>query len=484
MPNLLEQQRINTARASATAQVEWYAKNNLYYKEPPKPGRASWGLALHPHFITPKQHQELLTVTPRVIEDYHRASAHLMELALASKVRRDSPTLARLHQVLTFTNPSETEALWKEMLAMGKTMPASSRPDILTPQDPTKRFQHIECNADGSADKGNTLGVAKVTTEVLGYETVGIGLDRAFIQGIRQQLPQHDQITVATVLPDNYRTEYEAQNNFFVDQVNGNDGINWLSAKVSELRHQPDGVYVGNTKVDIVDREVKAPGFTDDHGFEAEMALYRSVVEQKVDLLGSVLPHSDKLFLAAIFDPELESTIETIIGTTGLARLRAHHPTTHLFDPAKKTYRFDGQDYSVDELKSTDGKATVLKHTGDNIYTTGSNGVYISKGYQNQKWHQALEDAMTTGIGRRTHLIIQELVEPQRFPIEAISSTTAEPKTYTVPNRMAPYFVWNGARYVLGDLLVTAGTDREVTTLQSFNIHGQRANSYQGVAVK
>lgn len=484
MPSPLEQQRIDTARASAAAQVEWYSQNKLFYKEPPKPGRASWGLGLHPHFITSQQHNELVTTTPLVIADYHRTAAYLLELTLNPNIRKDSRILEKLHQVLTYTNPPETENLWKAMLARGKKMPGSSRPDILISDDSSRPWQHIEYNADGSADKGNTLGVARVTQEVLGYPTVGIGLDQAFAQEIRQQLPHRDQITVATILPDAYRTEYDPQNKFFAKKADEIAGISWTTARVSQLEYRPDGVYTDGKKIDFIDREVKTPGFTDSHDFRPEMDLYRSVIEGKVELFGTVLPHGDKLFLAAIFDPNLTSTIETLIGNAGLARLRAYHPTTHLFDPHQKTYRFDDQDYSIDDLKQPDGIGTVLKHTGDNMNTTGSNGVFISRGYKNETWRETIDQAKITGLGRRTHLVIQELIEPQRFAIQAISSTTATPKDYTVPVRFAPYYVRIGDHYVLGDVLVTAGTDREVTTLQSFNIHGQRDNSYQGVAVK
>lgn len=484
MPTLIEQQNIDRARASAKAQVSWYADHNLYYKEPPKPGRASWGIALHPHFITPDQHQTLTQTTPKVIEDFHRVSTHILSLALDPRIRRESHTLETIYQVLTFTNPPETEKLWREMLALGKILPGSSRPDILLPEDTARPFQHIEYNADGSADKGNTLGLAKVTQEVLGYPTVGIGLDKAFIQGIRHQLPQHDQITVATVLPDAYRTEYDPQNEFFSKQVDGMDGVQWLTTKVSQLKYRPDGVYVGDKKIDIVDREIKAPGFTDNHDFKDEMALYKAVLENKVGLFGSVLPHSDKLFLATIFDPDLKATIAGLIGTEGLQRLRRYHPTTHLFDPARKTYQFGSDKYSIDELRDPNNRPTVIKHTGDNIYTTGSNGVFISRGYRNEQWGEMMDKALLTGVGLRTHLIVQDLVEPQRFPVETISSTTADPKTWAVPVRFAPYYVWNGTEYELGDALVTSGTDRQVTTLNSLNIHGQRDNTPQGVAVK
>lgn len=481
----MEQQHIDWARLTAQSQINWYADRNLYYKEPPKPGRASWGIALHPHFITPEQYATLTTVTPDIISSYHQMSAHLLRLALDPNVRGESPILERMHHVLTIANPPETEALWKEMLALGKTMPASSRPDILIPSGSNIPLQHIEYNADGSADKGNTLGVAKVTQEVLGSQTVGISLDQAFIKGIRHQLPNHDLITVATVLPDNYRTEYDPQNIFFAKQINDTEGINWLSAKVSQLDYRSTGVYVGDKKIDIVDREIKAPGFLDTHNFQTEMDLYKAVIEQKVEMFGSVLPHGDKFFLAALFDPALESIIKGVIGESSLKRLRAYHPTTHLFTPDKRSYQFKDKEVMIDEIRNpSPDQGFVLKHTGDNIYTTGSNGVFISLGYKSEGWSDIVDQALATGLGRRTYLVLQELVEPQRFGIEAISSTTAVPKKFTVPTRFAPYYVRIGDEYVLGDALVTSGTDREVEKLNSFNIHGQRDNTYQGVAVK
>jgi hypothetical protein len=187
---------------------------------------------------------------------------------------------------------------------------------------------------------------------------------------------------------------------------------------------------------------------------------------------------------SSLFDPDLEAVIVGQIGKAGLQRLRQYHPTTHLFDPSKKTYPFGSQEYSIDDLRDSANRPTVIKHTGDNIYTTGSNGVFISRGYKNEKWGEMVDKAMATGIGLRTHLIIQDLVEPQHFQVQTISSITAEPKQWTVPVRFAPYYVWTGTAYEPGDILVTAGTDRQVTTLHSLNIHGQRDNTYQGVAVK
>lgn len=481
MPSPQEQDRINVARANAQAQVDWYSKNKLYYKEPPKEGRASWGIALHPHFISPQQYRTLRETTPKVIADYHRVSTYLLSLALEPGIRRDSWTLSSLYNVLTYATPPETEVLWKEMIAAGKTKPASSRPDILIPQEPTRPWQHIEYNADGSADKGNTLGVAKVTQEVLGFPTIGIGLDIAFMKGLRRRLPDHDQITVATVVPSAYRTEYTPQNEFFAKQIDGRDSIRWISASLSQMEYRSDGVYTDGTKVDIVDREFKAPGFSDDHDFAPEMALYKAVLENKVEIFGSALPYGDKIFLATLFDANLEPTIVGLIGQGGLQRLRTYHPTTHLLSPNKSLYTFGNQDFTIRDLKYPGNKSGfVLKHTGDNTYTTGSNGVYFSHGYQSSEWPSVVESAHRTGVGKRTPLIIQELVYPQPFPIETITSTTAEPKSMIVPVRFAPYYIDDD----LGDALVTAGTDREVEKLNSFNIHGQKKNSYQGVSVK
>jgi hypothetical protein len=189
-----------------------------------------------------KQYRTLRETTPKVIADYHRVSTYLLSLALEPGIRRDSWTLSSLYNVLTYATPPETEVLWKEMIAAGKTKPASSRPDILIPQEPTRPWQHIEYNADGSADKGNTLGVAKVTQEVLGFPTIGIGLDIAFMKGLRRRLPDHDQITVATVVPSAYRTEYTPQNEFFAKQIDGRDSIRWISASLSQMEYRSDGV--------------------------------------------------------------------------------------------------------------------------------------------------------------------------------------------------------------------------------------------------
>lgn len=485
MPTLVEQQIISAAQASAVKQVDWYNQHQLYYDKPPKAGRASWWLALKPHFVTPQEHEILTTETPAVIRDYHRTSSYLLEMALKPKVRQDSPTLDRLHQVVTHNVPLTTVGLWQELLNKGKNLPATSRPDLLISASGSTRFKHIEYNADGSADKGNTLGVNLVMHQVLKHQPIGIGLDAAYIQGIRAQLPHHETITVATILPDAYRTEYDPQNRFFAKQAHGIDeGVNWISAKLSEVEIRPDGVYTDGKKIDIIDREIKTPGFTDEYDFQNESDLLKAVVEDKVHLFGSVLPHGDKLFLATLFDPNLEHDIEGVIGVDGLARLRTWHPTTYLFDPNQKKYIFNGKEHDIGSIKNPGQGGFVLKHTGDNIYTTGSNGVYFSRGYKSDRWPEIVDRAIQTGMGKRNHLILQEMVDPQPFEVETISSTTATPKTVLVPNRFAPYYVWDGSAYILGNALVTAGTDREVTNLNSVNIHGQRDNTYQGVALR
>lgn len=471
---------------SRVAAIEGYLRDNsLYYgMQPQANGDSSWTLSPENHRVTPEQEKSLTVDFPQFIKGFHDGTGRLLHAALKPGFERN-PKLLRLNRHLTAGVPTETQELWAQAASSGQKV-FSSRPDMVI--DPFGRYKIIEYNTDGGADKGNTQGVNDYAREVLGEEILGGNLAQVFVDTIREYHP-NDTLVVATVLPNNYRKEYEFQNRYFANQADRygiKHGIRWLAAGLSDVEITGSGVFVYSAgqkmRVDVIDREFKLPGFTphDDYTYDDEVALVKEALEGKVDMLGSILPFMDKVLFSTLFDEEYKKAFDPRLYNS----LQDAHKLTHVLDESRDGMRFGSNTYTFDDLADLRPEfGMVLKRGGDNIGTTGSKGVVISNGNP-YGWKKAFEEALLEPSKGGSFWVVQQFQPSAEYPVTSVRNSRSKPFRYMVINRFAPYYVASGDGLKLGNILVTAGTDEETLRKNSKNIHGLKGNSYQAVSVQ
>ncbi len=465
------------------SQIEGYlTEHDLYYGDKPRDnGDASWTLALNTHEVTERQELFLGTDVPELIHSFHHGSASLLRNALNPSTRNLSPSLQQLNRYITAGVPDETIALWIEAAKKGERV-FSSRPDMII--DANGDFTVIEYNADGGADKGNTQGVNDYSRQFLGKEVIGANLAQLFVRQISQRHGGKGVIQVATILPDDYRNEYDSQNRYFAriaSEIGKRRGITWRTARLSDIRYGEDVVYLeedGNRIVlDVVDREFKLPGFSKGKSFESEVALVRASLHGKVDMLGSVLPLSDKILLSTLFDPAYGTVFDR------QQDLQDLHAPTGVVDSTSSLVRIGSEQFTIDDVAQLKPEfQMVLKRGGDTDGSTGSKGLVISEDVHLDSWKRALESALTEPLDGGSYWVIQRFQESARFPVSHIRNSRSKPKELMVINRFAPYYVATPQGMELGNILVTAGTDEETVKKRRNNIHGLRQNTYQAVS--
>ncbi|MBI2021796.1 hypothetical protein HYS93_02865 [Candidatus Daviesbacteria bacterium] len=480
---------VEVAQGQETArQIEGYLRDNklFYGNKPREDGFSSWMLSLSAFEINRNQHDQLTSSAPSLIQLYHFLSAEMIARGLAD------PS-SRLREVLTASVPEETIGLWEKSLKVGLTLPFSSRPDMII--DAQGKMRIIEYNVDGGADKGNTLGVNQYSQKILGINAVGEGLASLFIEGISRRNPEADNLVVATILPDSYRTEYDAQNRYFAafaNELGRTQGLEWIAVKLSEIEIDGNGIYAyGSKRIDIVDREFKLPGFTNSADFVKELELAQVCLDGKAGLLGTLLPLSDKALLSVMFDHQYQPILTKLLGFSeddefGLERLgllRDLHTQTQLLDPNREEIFLDGRLIRLSQLFDLDTDfPLVIKKTGDTEDTTGSKGVVISTDSK-PSWRQALEYALNEPLKGGHYWIVQPLIESGKFAVEYIKNSRKMSRVAEAMIRFAPYFVMTNGDFELGNILVTAGTDDEVRKKSLHNIHGLRDNAYLAVSL-
>jgi hypothetical protein len=469
-------------------QIETYLREQgLYYGMAPREnGDASWTIALHNHLITPEQERHLSQNLPQLIEAFHYGSSRLMNVAFLQRQSEDNQ-IEKLRRYLTAGVPEETQELWAQASSQGQRV-FSSRPDMII--DSEGQFHIIEYNTDGGADKGNTQGITDYSRAFLGEIPVGTDLSQAFLDGIVENSRNKENIViatvVATVLPDTYRQEYDAQNRYFANQARRHNypGIEWITVKVSDISQEGDrlvAVVNGNRyPIDVIDREFKLPGFIEADDLPEEKKIVEAALSGKVNMLGSILPYQDKILLATLFD----ETYSLAYPPELLEQLRAAHVETAILDGNKTAFQFGDETYSLEDIyQSKTPHEWVLKRGGDSIGSTGSKGLVISGDVDYETWKRELERALTEPLIGGSYWVIQKFYQSAKFPVRHIKNSRSQPKELEVINRFAPYYVRSGNGFQLGNALVTAGTDEETYKRNRNNVHGLRQNTYQAVSV-
>ena len=466
-------------------EIEGYLKDNqLYYgSEPRNNGDASWTLALNNHTVTPEQESSLQTSFPEFIDTFHRGSARLMHSALTAG-NTSNPPLDRLRRYLTMGVPEETQELWQQAARNGQEV-FSSRPDMIV--DPQGKFHIVEYNTDGVADKGNTQGINDYSRMFLGKETLGANLAKTFVNSIRQKYNDRDTVTVATVLPDNYRQEYDAQNRYFANQAQryGSElGVRWITMRVSDVHIDDSKVYAvldGNKHtLDVLDREFKLPGFMPEVNFEREVELVRAALEGRVEMLGSILPFQDKVLLSTLFDKDYSSAYDE----DNLPAVRQVHAETAIVNRDQPNIQLGGNALTLDDIYGLRPDfSMVLKRGGDTVGSTGSKGLVISEDVSPDAWKKELDRALTEPLSGGNFWVVQRFYQSKRFPVRHIRNSRSQYKELQVINRFAPYYVRGQEGFRLGNILVTAGTDEETYKRHKNNVHGLRQNTYQAVSL-
>lgn len=466
-------------QARAKEVEEFLNTKKLYYGTAPRQnGNASWAVALHNHTLSEEQARMMSQSLPVAIMAFHEICLSFMKTAFG---HTEDPALLKLHKYLTAGVPDTVIRMWTAATAQHQTV-FSSRPDLVI--DSRGLFHIIEYNTDGGADKGNTLGVNEYSQEVFKQPVLGEGLVRAFVDEIRRTHPDSNDILVVTAVPDEYRTEYEAQNRYFSETASeyGKElGVTWITRRLSEIDITAGGVMVQmgekNKKVDIIDREFKLPGFTQEYSFEKEAELLSAALSGSVAILGSLLPFQDKILLSTLFDDAFSAYFKP----DTLQTLRTLHAETAVLDKECRSVTLD-KTYSLEQLRNLDLDIDlVLKRGGDNIGSTGSKGLVLSKDVSNATWQTMFDRALEEPFQGGSYWVIQKFYRSDTFPVEFIKSSRATPKKLDAINRTAPYYVRQGNGYILGNVLVTAGTDMETYNKQLGNIHGLRCNTYQAV---
>jgi hypothetical protein len=224
--------------------------------------------------------------------------------------------------------------------------------------------------------------------------------------------------------------------------------------------------------IDVIDREFKLPGFTNGHGFHYEAALVRACLEGKADMLGSVLPYGDKLLLSTIFETEDDEFTKL-------------HAETDVLDGSRSSVRLGNEQYNLDDVRELRPEfSLVLKRGGDTIGATGSKGLMISSDVQPDTWRRQFDTAVSEPLQGGSFWVVQRVYESRPYMVHTIKNSRSQPKTYDVITRFAPYYVRSDDEMQLGNVLVTAGTDRETRVKHIHNVHGLRDNAYQAAEVK
>lgn len=481
-------------------------RENLYYGNGANANHdPSWAIGLEGHPFPPTQQYVLNVEAPVIIGGFVNGTEQLLNQSLSAN--RD-PSFNRLNRYLTAGVPEETLEFWNNSIKKEQHV-LSIRPDMVSTGGvllPGKEvtlggeLKIIEYNVDGGADKGNTQGVNYYSQEGLEMETIGQNLAILFLEQIRNMYPDKEVITIATVLPEGYREEYNLQNSFFARHANELGkmvGVRWVAAKLSEIEIQDSRVVIkkGEETIPItaIDREFELPGYHKDHVFGMEKLLLEAVFEGKVDLLGSLLPHSDKILQSTIFDAEYSSVFDP----TMLAEMQALHAETSVLDPDQGGVMLGNTWYSFEDLANlVPDFPMVLKAGGVNNGTTGSAGVDFSPNKKfahttsfndelevwKKKLYAAIHDPQKNGYS-----VIQHFYPSDLFDVAMIQNERKKPHRYDVAVRIAPYYVrvtdpvWGKDIFTLGNILVTAGTDRETRLRKNGkgdNIHGQSENTY------
>jgi len=370
-------------------------------------------------------------------------------------------------------------------------MPMSMRPDVqVTKTEAGQVFKIIEVNGDGRADKGNTQAVAMYSELQFGEKPLGRGLANAFTES----LTHNGHLTVATVLPDAYRTEYDAQNRFFADAAHlAADGkLNWITVNIRDLIYQEDGIYYRGeddlVRIDLIDREFELPGFKQDHDFEPEKQILSAHLEGKVGIIGSLLPFSDKYLFSLLFNNGFEQELTAVLGSRArLEEIRDMFAETMYVDATvnpqagmRKYKYFESLNYE-DVLHKL--HPLVLKRTGNIEQATESKGVIISADCDTRTWAAYVTRAFDEGgwvLQRFYPSVEQELAARESF--RSVRQVNPMAKF-----RFAPYFVRDIADGLLklGNILVTGKIDHRQKKLRNSNlVHAQRGTAYQTGVVR
>lgn len=380
-------------------------------------------------------------------------------------------------------------------------LPFSIRPDCVFTQALRGRTPKIiEYNADGCADKGFTVGVNFYTSQILDVQPIGYGLVKAFVEGIAEYYCANiDELNVLTILPSNYRSEYDLQNKYFAriaDRIGktSKKTVGWFAEKIENITITSDGLLYllpqngdSGRHIHIVDREFKMPEYKRNISFELEMQVTRAYLQSKIAFLGSLLPYSDKIFFSLLFNASLEEFIlQSLEGTSverqqRLAHLRSYHAETHLLLPNIEEYRFGGQTFSWQEILNQKIHV-VIKKVGDTENTTGSKGVYLSTETNLNQWRKILYEARQSGTW-----IIQRFHASDTYRISGKRSYREITKINDNSKiRFAPFYVLSADyNYMLGNALVTAGIypKQKRKRFSIDNIHTSRGTAYLAVAV-
>jgi len=372
-------------------------------------------------------------------------------------------------------------------------MPFSTRPDvqIVNSQHLENKYKIIEYNVDGSADKGVSEGVNLYSHLFLNCDPLGRGLVTAFLEEICRRYVSEKDINVATILPDTYRTEYEPQNIFFAMAANEagcafESQIHWYAVKLNQLVVAEDGLHIvaedgQDVHIHAVDREFKLPGFIPTREFQVERQIIELALDDKVDILGSPLPLSDKVFMTFIHSLEFEPLVLDALGIEAavrLQRLRASHAETYFLTEALDEITIAGQTYSWEDILDQNVQ-TVVKKVGDTIETTGATMVFLSAECSPGDWRRLL-----TRIQHERGWVLQAFYPSKEYTIGGRRSYHQSHAIYHKSRiRFSPYYVIYAGHYELGNILVTAGIfNREAAHRDKIHkIHGSRGTAYLAV---
>lgn len=503
-------------RIDQTAQIirniqSYMINTGLYYgTKPPdlnlERHSPSWMIAEHPFIVSSGEAEFLQTELPRAIWDFHFISAEILKMALIGAYPQDVEITVEAHSSLrqikkgwerSISGPYaelRSELAYSQLAADSVPLPFSTRPDLQ--MDCARQMRVIEYNTDGNADKGNTYGVNVYTREFQNVQILGQGLAEKFVEAIANRA-NGNRIVVATVLPVNYRTEYNAQNRYFSNRANelaeqlGYD-LSWIAVPIDQLELDETGVYVSlggeRVKVNMIDREFELPGpGRDQSSFSTEVKLAAAIHAGRVDLLGSMLHYGDKMLLSIIFNPDLENVIVQLLGgnVEGVMRLnklrQVHAETGYLAGEGQEVFILNKR-LDADAIKAQQAD-WVIKRAGEGQVATESKGVIIGADLDRGTWGRAVDNAFYEG-----GWIVQKFYPSIELPVRARKNFRST-RTQINPNsrfRIAPYYVakFGACSYELGNALVTAGIYPDQKSLrEKNNIHAQRGTTYMPLSV-
>lgn len=268
-----------------------------------------------------------------------------------------------------------------------------------------------------------------------------------------------------------YRPEFE----WLAETLRREYGAKMDVCHPNELRMDASGVFLGNTRVDVVYRFFE---LFDLENFPAAEQLMEAAEAHRVEVLPPMRAfQEEKMSLALFWHPSLQAFWRESLGEAHDAILRKIIPQTWILEAveslsatallwAPRPIR-DWRELASLPLRE---RNWVLKSSGFDENAWGARSVTVGNDASQKEWATALDAALESGAQNKLY-VLQDFKKPKRVDFRIFDPSGA-PQSFVGRARICPYYFVQGRAEVLhaGTLVTVCPADKKI-------IHGMSTAS-------